>query len=41
VYPVPTGVVLHVGDKVVVDNKGEICLPRSLEQGGGKNEPGR
>ena len=36
VYPVPTGVVLRVGDKVVVDRNGEICLPRTPEQGGGK-----
>lgn len=41
VYPVPTDVVLHVGARVVVDRNGEICLPRTPEQDGGKNAPGR
>lgn len=39
VYPVPTDLVLHVGEKVAVDRNGELCLPRVLEKGG-KNAPG-
>lgn len=41
VYPVPTDVVLRVGAKVVVDRNGEICLPRTPEQDGGKKPPER
>ena len=41
VYPVPTGLVLHVGYKVVVDRNGELCLSRTPEQGAGKNAPSR
>jgi hypothetical protein len=32
VYPVPTGIIMKVGDKVTVNNKGEL-LPRTPEQG--------
>lgn len=41
VYPVPAGVVLRVGDKMSVDSKGELCAPRTPEQGAGKKGPGR
>ncbi|MDQ1835204.1 LPD7 domain-containing protein [Massilia scottii] len=41
VYPVPTGLVLHAGDKVVVDRNGELCLSRTPEQGVGKNAQSR
>ncbi|MGV8954983.1 MAG: TraI/MobA(P) family conjugative relaxase [Cypionkella sp.] len=41
VYPVPPNITLRVGDKVVVDRNGEICWPRTPEQAGGKNSPGR
>jgi hypothetical protein len=36
VYPVPAGLALHVGDKIAVDSNGELCAPRTPEQGVGK-----
>jgi len=41
VYPVPAGAVLRVGDKMSVDSKGELCTPRTPEQGAGEKGPGR
>lgn len=36
VYPVPTDRTMHIGDKVSVDRNGELCAPRTPEQGSGK-----
>lgn len=43
VYPVPPDLTLRVSDKVAVNKQSEICLPlpRTPEQGAGKNSPGR
>ena len=41
VYPTPPDLTLRVGDKVIVDRNGEIYLPRTPEQAGGKKSPER
>jgi len=40
VYPVPTDLLLQVGDKVIVGSNGELRLPNVPAQGSGKNVPG-
>lgn len=41
VYPIPSDLTVHVGDKVAVDKNGELRAPRTPEKGGGKSKVGR
>ena len=37
-YPVPPGIALQAGDRVVIGRNGELCLPRVPEPGKEKDK---